>query len=110
MKSGKLYNESGAGLLEVLVGMLVIAIGLMGLAPMLALSIDGNSIARDNNVVANLLKEKIEFYEGLPTSSMPSLQVSGSRAALWRSARHALRSGPARPLAGQMPRCSYESC
>ena len=73
MVFGKLKNNSGISLLEVMVGMIVMAIGLLGLAPMLVLSMDGNSIARDNNIVSNLIKEKIEEYESVHPDSLPAV-------------------------------------
>ena len=56
-------NAGGMSLLEVLVSMLILAFGLLGLAPMLVVSIEGNVISRDQSIAANLLKEKIELYE-----------------------------------------------
>ncbi len=66
-------NEGGLSLLEVLVGMLVLAIGLLGLAPMLAVSVEGNVTSRDASTAANLAKEKVEFYESLDV--VPAMPV-----------------------------------
>ena len=71
MRRKIISNDDGLSLLEVLIGMIILAVGLMGLAPMLVVSIEGNTISRDNSVAANLLKQKIEYFEGL--SSMPAV-------------------------------------
>lgn len=64
-------SEKGLTLLEVLVSMLVLAIGLLGLAPLLILSIETNTISQDAMAVSDLAKEKIEFYEN--SSLLPAL-------------------------------------
>lgn len=71
MKTKLNSNDKGISLLEVLIGMAIIAVGLLGFAPLIVLSVEGNVIARDNSDAANLLKEKVEYYEGLGT--MPSV-------------------------------------
>jgi len=71
----KIINrEKGVGLLEVLVSMLVIGIGLLGLAPMLVVSIEGNEVAENNTNVSSLLKERVEHFEGLAV--MPAMPYS----------------------------------
>jgi type II secretory pathway pseudopilin PulG len=65
-------NETGVSLLEVMVSMLVLGIGVLGLAPMLVLSVETNVMSRENTVSTKLLKDKIEFYESLdPMPAMP---------------------------------------
>jgi len=72
---GKIRNrESGMSLLEVLVGMLVLSVGLLGLAPMLVVSVEGNVSSRDASAAANLAKEKVEYYEGLDV--LPAMPVT----------------------------------
>lgn len=73
MSPAKYKNDQGFSLLEVMIGMLVLALGLLGLAPMIILSIDGNTIARDNNIVSNLIKEKIEQFENIHPDSLPTV-------------------------------------
>lgn len=70
MKIKYLSNESGWSLLEVLIAMIVLAVGLLGLAPMLTMSIEGNMMSRDNTVAATLAKEQVELFEGL--SALPA--------------------------------------
>lgn len=62
-------SEQGLSLLEVLISMVILGIGVLGLAPMLVLSIDANSTSRDFSIATQLAKEKLEFYEAEPTIS-----------------------------------------
>ncbi len=80
MKYEKILNKRGMSLLEVLTGMLVLAIGLMGLAPMLVVSVEGNVSSRDASLAANLAKEQIEYYEGL--AATPALPANLEEAGL----------------------------
>lgn len=67
-KEEELYmNNSGMSMLEVLVAMVVLSIGLLGVAPMVVLSVDGNSISQDVMNTSQLAKQKIEYYESLTT-------------------------------------------
>ena len=70
MKHGYMHNDRGMGLLEVLVSMIILAIGLLGLAPMIVTSIEGNIIARDHTTASNLVKQKVEYFQGL--DSLPA--------------------------------------
>jgi Tfp pilus assembly protein PilV len=76
MRKKLISNHKGISLLEVLIGMGIIAVGLLGFAPLIVLSVEGNVIARENSDAANLLKEKVEFYESL--SSMPTVPFTES--------------------------------
>ena len=58
-------NDKGLSLLEVLVAMIILAMGVLGLAPMVVMSIEGNNISRDVLVVSSLAAEKLEYYESL---------------------------------------------
>lgn len=60
-------DQHGISLLEVMVAMIVLAIGILGLAPLVTLSIDGNIISSDIIKASNLAKEKLEYYEALDT-------------------------------------------
>jgi len=66
-----LKKEKGISLIEVMVSMLVLAFGVLGIAPMVVLSIEGNVISKDQNIAANLLKQKVEHFEGL--DSLPAV-------------------------------------
>jgi Tfp pilus assembly protein PilV len=50
-----------------MVAMIVLAIGILGLAPLVTLSIEGNNISRDIIKASSLAKEKLEYYEALDT-------------------------------------------
>ena len=67
----KIIDSSGISLLEVLISMIVMTIGVMGLMPLFITSIDGNVISKDNTNATTLIKQQIEFYEGL--DSIPSV-------------------------------------
>ncbi|MFC1475097.1 prepilin-type N-terminal cleavage/methylation domain-containing protein [Candidatus Zixiibacteriota bacterium] len=69
-------NNKGISILEVMVAMIVLTIGLLGVAPMIVLSIKGNSISRDTMVSSKLAKEIIEHYESL--DSLPSIPFETS--------------------------------
>jgi len=74
-----LKDKRGVSLLEVLVSMLILGFGLLGLAPMIVMSIEGNVISRDHSDVSRLAKEKIEYYEGLDSlPSMPFVELEDS--------------------------------
>ncbi len=68
-------NQSGLSLLEVLISMLLLALGLLTLAPMVVISIEGNNISRDVLTVSEMAKEKIEYYKGLdPFPPVPFIE------------------------------------
>ncbi len=58
-----MFNNRGMTLLEVLIGMLVTSIGLMGLAPLLVVSMDANKISQDVMTICDLAKDKLELYQ-----------------------------------------------
>jgi type II secretory pathway pseudopilin PulG len=64
-------NKKGVSILEVLVSMIVLAVGVLGLAPLVVLSISANDMSRDVMTVSELTKEKIETYQN--PSKIPSL-------------------------------------
>ncbi len=67
MSNKKLLKEDGMGLLEVLVSMIILAIGILGMAPMIVTAVDGNVVSRDNTTASNLITQKLEFYEDQDT-------------------------------------------
>ncbi len=73
-------NERGISLLEVLIGMIILACGILGMAPMVVLSMEGNNISRDVTMASNLAKEKMEYFEGL--SILPTLPFEEKEAGL----------------------------
>ena len=71
MRLKKWQSKSGISLLEVLVSMILLSLGLLGLAPLFVNSIKGNVNSRDNTVAASLASERIEQYEKM--SPLPAL-------------------------------------
>ena len=53
-------GEKGFTLIEVLVAMIVLAIGILGLAPMLVISMQGNQFSREVTEAAYLAQDRIE--------------------------------------------------
>lgn len=71
----KKLDQSGLSLLEVLISMLLLALGLLTLAPMVVVSIEGNNISRDVLTVSEMAKEKMEYYKGLePFPAVPIVE------------------------------------
>ncbi len=60
-------NDKGLSLLEVLVAMIILSLGILGMAPMVVMSIEGNNMSRDVLVVSSLAAETLEYYESLET-------------------------------------------
>lgn len=73
-------NDRGLSLLEVMVSMIVLSIGILGMAPMVVLSVDGNNTSQDVLEASMLAKETIEYYEGL--ESLPLLPIQEEESAL----------------------------
>lgn len=69
MKS--ILNQNGVSLLEVLISVTILTVGLLGFAPMVVLSVEGNTVSRDSQAVANMARDRMEFYRGQAT--LPSL-------------------------------------
>lgn len=53
-------KEDGFTLLEVLVAMIIISIGILGLAPMLVVSMQGNQFSREVTDVAYIAQDRLE--------------------------------------------------
>ena len=62
-------NQRGVTLLEVLISMLILTFGILGLAPMLVLSVESNSISRDFSLAAQLAKEDCRPISDLRASA-----------------------------------------
>lgn len=58
-------GEKGITLMEVMVSMIVMSIGLLGIAPLIILSIEANNISEDTIIASNLVRDKIEYLEAL---------------------------------------------
>lgn len=72
-------NQNGLSLLEVMISMVLLALGLLSMAPMVVLSIEGNNISRDVMTVSEMAKEKIEFYKDVsPFPAVPYTETETS--------------------------------
>jgi prepilin-type N-terminal cleavage/methylation domain-containing protein len=65
IKRCRFSGDRGLSLLEVLISMVILAVGILGLAPMVVLSIEGNTISRDFSVASELAKQQLEEYEAM---------------------------------------------
>ena len=65
-----LRNQRGISLLEVMIGMLVFALGMLLLIPMVVTSIKGNQTARQNDMVMQDVQKIVEAFkaDGLSTT------------------------------------------
>jgi len=69
-------NESGLSLPEVLASMVVLSLGILGLAPMMAISIDGNELADNVTTVVAIAQERVEAMLAVGiTEPMPYTDV-----------------------------------
>lgn len=77
----KLRVENGFTLIEVMVSIVILAIGLLGLAPMMAISITGNAFANEATEATVLAQDKIEELKNMASfASIPqsdSVDVDG---------------------------------
>lgn len=72
-------NSRGISLLEVLIAMLILGFGIIGLAPMMVLSIDTNAHSRDLSLATQLAKERLENIEAAASiGSVPSVVTEDS--------------------------------
>lgn len=62
-----LENERGVGLIEVLVAMVLLAVGVLGMGLMIGAAIQDNVTSRDNTMVTSLIKRQIESFESADT-------------------------------------------
>ena len=58
-----IQNRRGLSLLEVMISMIILAIGILGLAPLLVVSMDSNSHSRDLSLAMQLARDKLELLE-----------------------------------------------
>lgn len=76
MRFQSLSNNRGLSLLEVMISMVILSIGLLGLTPLMVLSIKSNNISNDTIIASNIARDKMEYLEGL--DSIPSSSFSES--------------------------------
>ena len=63
----RLKPQIGLSILEVLVAMVILAVGILGLAPMLVTSMQGNQFSRETTDVAYIAQDRIEQFKNLAT-------------------------------------------
>jgi len=73
-------NNKGLTLLETMVSMLILSFGVLGLAPLMVVSVESNAMAQDVMTVSNLAKESIEFYEN--ADALPALPFNQTETGL----------------------------
>lgn len=72
-------NDKGLSLLEVLVAMLILAFGILGLAPMLVNTIFSNSYSSDVTKANVIAQDKIEFMQSFVSfSPLPWTEVTNN--------------------------------
>jgi len=72
-------NDKGLSLLEVLVAMLILAFGILGLAPMLVNTIFSNSYSGDVTKANVIAQDKIEFMQSFVSfSPLPWTEVTNN--------------------------------
>ena len=71
----KIQNRQGFTLLEVLIGMIILAVGMLLLLPMMVVSMQANDFARNFTEASMLIKEKMEELKNMaiPTSGADSV-------------------------------------
>ena len=67
-------DEKGVGLIEVLVAMVLLAVGVLGMGLMIGAAIQDNVTSRDNTLVTSLIKRQIEQFESL--DSLPAVPLA----------------------------------
>ena len=73
-------NENGLTLLEVLISVIVLSVGILGLAPLMMMSVESNNVSRDVIRATELGKQRLEFLEAL--DSLPPLPFKVADSAL----------------------------
>jgi prepilin-type N-terminal cleavage/methylation domain-containing protein len=64
----KFFGEKGFTLIEVLIGLIILAIGVLAIAGMQITSIRGTSFSNNLNQASILAQERLEFLKSLPIS------------------------------------------
>ena len=64
-------NKRGFTLIEVLIGLVILAIGLLGVAGMQASSVKGNFFSNNLTEATYIAKDRLEFLKNLPFDNGP---------------------------------------
>ncbi|MDF1544030.1 MAG: prepilin-type N-terminal cleavage/methylation domain-containing protein [bacterium] len=73
-------NQDGMTLLEVLISVIILSLGVLGMAPLMMMSVESNNVSRDVIRATELGRERLEFYEAL--DSLPVLPFQRADSAL----------------------------
>lgn len=73
LKSGRPENSEGFSLIEVLVGLAIVAIGLLGLAQLFTYSVMSNSRAERTSNATFLAQEQIDYLRNLTRDELDTL-------------------------------------
>ena len=68
--SSRFFGKNGFTLIEVLIGLIILAIGVLAIAGMQITSIRGTSFSNNLNQASILAQERLEFLKSLPISDI----------------------------------------
>jgi len=71
IRRGLELNQKGFTLIEVVIGLLILAVGLLGVAGMQLTSVRGNSSSNHLSQASYVAHERLEFLRGLTSSDAP---------------------------------------
>jgi type IV pilus assembly protein PilV len=72
----KRNNNKGMSLVEVMAAMLILAVGVLGLAPLMVITMDSNSFANELTQANTLAQDKIESIRNISSfSPLPYIQT-----------------------------------
>lgn len=75
----RLKNKKGLSLLEVLVAMLILAFGVLGLAPMIVTTMFSNSFSNEVSKANVIAQDKIEFMKNLSSfTPLPWIETTNN--------------------------------
>jgi type IV pilus assembly protein PilV len=63
------WNKKGFTLIEVLIGLIILGIGLLGIAGMQVTSVKGNSFSNNLTQASFLAQDRIEYLKNLPITN-----------------------------------------
>lgn len=70
-------SNKGMSLVEVAIAMLIVAIGILGLAPMMAITMDANSLSQNMSIANTLAQDKIESLRVVGAfSPLPFVEIN----------------------------------
>ena len=77
MKTFRESNESGFTLIEVMVSIIILSIGVLGLAPLMAVSVTGNSFSSEATRANVIAQDKIEELKNVVSlGAMPRVDTA----------------------------------